>query len=73
MNYVTATPGPLTLSLIEEEDEVTHEKTGVFRVTLTGDREKLLNEGKDEVAARRTYNDAHAHYEARKKAESGDS
>ena len=57
---ITFTDTPLTLERVTE--------AGTHRVTLTGDRVKVLYEGRDIVEATAIYDAVVEHYEARKTA-----
>lgn len=59
MEYLTHTN--LTLALIEDADGC--------RVTLTGDRTKILYEGDDKDEAKDIYDEVVAHYDERKEAQ----
>ena len=59
MEYLTHTN--LTLALIEDADGC--------RVTLTGDREKVVWQGKDRLEAQRVYDGEKAAYKKRRKEE----
>lgn len=48
------------------------DENGHYRVTLRGDREKLLYAGDDERDARRMYKEVKAHYEQRRREEMND-